>query len=285
MLNRFIILLILINPLIIMGQENKETWLDVWREATVSIGIADTANIEQPDGKMVKKKIFIVVGTGVLFYSPWDKTLTPFLVTAKHIFLEPSSAWEPESLKIRFSWFDDKPVDKYFGITLKLKEKGKRIWFPHPNDSVDIACIPLIISPKEAGREKATVMPFGNFVSPEEIYDGAQIQVLGYPSAVGPNYWNKAILRQGIISWSSPTNPEFNEILIDCNIFPGNSGGPVFKVPTGTDRYGNFIAGGKASFLGIVSQMQFAKFPVIVNGEKYNPQLCTKINISPSKPA
>ena len=45
-------------------------------------------------------------------------------------------------------------------------------------------------------------------------------------------------------------------------IFPGNSGGPVFIVPTGMTKNGSFAVGGRSAFLGIVSSV--AREPVEV---------------------
>jgi hypothetical protein len=176
-------------------------------------------------------------------------------------------------LHIRFSWFDDKPVDEYLGIRIDLKRKRKHLWVAHPDPAVDLACLPLIITQDLAEREKAPTVTLEDFATAEEIYEGAPIVVLGYPGAVGPHFWTRAIVRQGIISWVSPTKPRSDVFLIDSNMFPGNSGGPVFKLPAGTDRHGHFAAGGKVSFLGIVTQARIQKLPVTVGGKELEVQL------------
>lgn len=48
----------------------------------------------------------------------------------------------------------------------------------------------------------------------------------------------------------SPGDPTGQPFLIDAMVFPGNSGGPVFRQPTGVDRLGNMNVGGRVSFLG-----------------------------------
>ena len=42
--------------------------------------------------------------------------------------------------------------------------------------------------------------------------------------------------------------------MVDANLFPGNSGSPVFRVPTGLTREGSFVLGWRVAFLGIVSR-------------------------------
>lgn len=248
-------------------------WIDPWRDATVAIGHVHSLPVKRPDGTTTRRKFFIVVGTGVIFSLKGDPTKTPWLVTAKHVFLDRAEHWDPSHLHIRFSWFDDKPVDEYLGLRINLKQKGKRLWLTHPDPEVDLACLPLAITQEQAGRAKAPTVTLGDFATVEEVYEGAPVVVLGYPGAVGPHFWTRAIVRQGIISWVSPTKPRSGVFLIDSNVFPGNSGGPVFKLPAGTDRHGHFAAGGKVAFLGIVTQARIQKLPLTVGGKELEIQL------------
>jgi hypothetical protein len=50
-------------------------------------------------------------------------------------------------------------------------------------------------------------------------------------------------------------------------IYPGNSGGPVFREPTGMTRDGSFQIGGALSFLGIVSQGRRQPMPLTAGGK------------------
>lgn len=75
---------------------------------------------------------------------------------------------------------------------------------------------------------------------------------LGYPAEVGPPYWTTATVRHGSVASLGQGDPLTLPFLIDCPTFPGNSGGPAFRVPGGFDRMGNFVVGGSADFLGVV---------------------------------
>jgi hypothetical protein len=55
--------------------------------------------------------------------------------------------------------------------------------------------------------------------------------------------------------------------MVDANVYPGNSGSPVFRIPTGVTRGGSFSLGGKVAFLGILSQGPIQNEPVTVDGQ------------------
>ncbi len=231
----------------------SKNWIEAAKDATVAIGSTRKARVQTLLGE-TEKDVFAIVGTGVIMMPPGQEEGPPWLVTAKHVFYAPARKWDPDSIQIRFNWFDRLPVDEYLGITIKLKEKDKRLWIAHPDPLVDLAAVPLDISVREAGRATAGPVPIQAYASANDLYEGGSVLVFGYPGAVGPSYWTSAVVRAGIIAWTNPDKPLSNTFLIDAAIHPGNSGGPVFKVPTGIDRNGNLSLGGKVAFLGIISQ-------------------------------
>jgi hypothetical protein len=112
------------------------------------------------------------------------------------------------------------------------------------------------------------VLPYSTIAVSEDLYQGAKVFVFGYPSAVGSEFWTKAILREGIIAWVPPDKSNKEKILIDCDVFPGNSGGPVFRVPIGVNKNGGILSGGKIQFIGIVSQRRFSPTQVILGNKE-----------------
>ena len=62
------------------------------------------------------------------------------------------------------------------------------------------------------------------------------------------------ILRSGIVAWTDPTDRLGRPFLVDANLMPGNSGGPVFHIPIGPNRFGQFTANGRLMLIGIVSK-------------------------------
>lgn len=231
------------------------SWLDRWREATVAIGAKKLVKIGDSPGNLVEKEIFYVVGTGVVFGLPGQTTGVPWLVTARHVLHDPDKNWTPESVQIRFAWSDDKAVDEDLGITLRIRDKDGPLWVEDESGKVDLAAIPLEIPAKEAGREKIRAIPIENFAEAKDVFEGARVMVFGYPGAIGPEFWTKALVRSGAIAWVNPRDPLGEPLLIDASIFPGNSGGPVFLEAWGMNRSGTFtITPGRLAFLGIISQ-------------------------------
>ena len=88
------------------------------------------------------------------------------------------------------------------------------------------------------------------------------------------------MVRAGIIAWVNPQQPLNNTFLIDSLVFPGNSGGPVFRLPTGVDQFGSFNVGGKIKFLGIISEGRKEENPLVADGKQIDlqgPQGAVKI--------
>jgi hypothetical protein len=226
------------------AQAGGKSWLDHWRESTVALG-----TIQREGGKAR----FSAIATGVIVGSaPGQKH--PWLVTARHVFSNPAEGWEPSHIFVRFSWFETRSVTEYLGVLVQLKVNGRRTWVPHPDPDVDLAYVPLSVTPEQAGRSELQAVVLSQFASAAEVYEAAPVLVLGYPAAVGADFWVRALLRQGVIAWVSPDKPAQRPFLIDANIFPGNSGGPVLYLPTGIDPAGHFLSGGSVKFLGLVSQ-------------------------------
>ncbi len=245
------------------GQNTTQpAWLDYWREATVAVGVVKKAKIVS-QGKQSVRDIFAVVGTGVIVGAHGQ---LPLLVTAKHVLYEPKHNWDPETIRIRFAWFDDRPVEDYLGVEIALKKDGKHVWIGHP--TADVAVISLAVNTQEAGRESVKHVPVDYFASSDDVYEGAPIVVLGYPGAIGDGFWTRGVVRGGIVAWVSPNNSAGDPLLVDALLFPGNSGGPVFRVPTATDRHGTVPVGSRGAFVGIVSRGPIWAMPLSAGDRK-----------------
>jgi hypothetical protein len=248
------------------AQAGGKSWLDHWRESTVALGVA-----RREGGK----QIFAAVATGVIVGSvPGQKR--PWLVTAKHVFYNPAENWEPSYILVRFSWFEMRTVGDYLGVAVPLKQNGRRTWVAHPDPDVDLAYVPLSVTPQEAGRSELQAIVLSQFALPTEVYEAAPVLVLGYPAAVGAGFQVRALLRQGVIAWVSPDRPAAKPFLIDANIFPGNSGGPVLYLPQGIDPQGHVLTGGSVKFLGLVSQTRTQS--TLIATSKSQPEQSVPLN-------
>ena len=135
-------------------------------------------------------------------------------------------------------------------LEVSLKSQGKRVWTAHPDDSVDLALIPFypIVAAQRVGHFNMVIddtapdqrMLGDHFVVTRKISEsgtaeGDDVHVLGFPIGVlsdqlfGPER-SYPVARRGSIAWIRPALDKVNtEFLIDAFIFPGNSGGPVFR--------------------------------------------------------
>ncbi len=235
--------------------QTPTTWVTTWRKSMVCIGYIQKG--KNSDGTMKSK--FSCVGSGIVMYiKDKNSQLVPCLITARHVFESKKLQWFPESLQLRFYGSDTLPFDKYLGINIKLKDRGKNLWFAHPDSTVDIVCIPMLndnITMNKIDAISITPIPYNAIGNNEDIYDGSEIFVLGYPGIAPSEILVKSILRRGVISWMQPIEPMKHSFLIDCNIFPGNSGGPVFTLPIGIGSNGVMKNGGFIKFAGIVSSI------------------------------
>jgi hypothetical protein len=216
-------------------------WLDHGRLATWSVGRVATDENSH-------RQFFEAIGTGVVIAIDAH---TGYFVTAKHVFYDPELNWHPSEVRLRFAWQEDKSVFNELGVVLTLRDAaGKDLW-KSLDDGSDLAAI---VPPSDLKTEIAEAISLNDFAQDADLYQGASAIVLGYPGVVGKEYLIRAIVRQGIVAWTNPAEPLKNVFLVDANLFPGNSGSPVFRLPVGLTREGAFAAGGRIAFLGIVTR-------------------------------
>ena len=146
-------------------------------------------------------------------------------------------------------------------LEIALKNHEKHLWTAHPDDAVDLALIPFYptAAAQRVGHFNMVIndpvpdpkMLGDHFVVTQRISEsgaaeGEDVHVLGFPIGVlsdqlfGPER-SYPVARRGSIAWVRPALDKVNtEFLIDSFIFPGNSGGPVFKPCRTTLPQGQF---------------------------------------------
>lgn len=253
----------------------SQSWIDDLTSKTVVFGKDTILDFQEKPGFIVKKRVFNIIGTGVIFYIKYfekkDTITVPCIVTAKHVFYNPMENYLPTELNIRFKWDEKKSLDTYFGVNCKLLTDTKqRYWIAHPDSTVDLACIPINGETQQnLGIRKLPVLPYSIIGNMENSYESQEIFALGFPAIGGIDYGTKPIIRKGIISWISPINPNNVPFLIDCNIFPGNSGGPIFVNNSGLGKFGDFTMGAGFQFLGIVSKYSTKLNPIFSRTNRF----------------
>lgn len=214
-----------------------------WRDATIALGKVVTTGNE---------KKFVVSGTAVVVAADDERAC---LLTAKHMVQNPETGANEQTLWMRMTsekGEEEEPVP----LTL-FNKQGNQVWVGLPNN--DLAVIPVPFDKIKVRPIHA--VPLRDFAqSGDDVYQGAQVLVLGYPQffrrpdETDP-YSTSPIARSGIVAWTDPGDPVDRPFLVDSNLYGGNSGGPVFKVRQGFDRSGNFNVGNVGyTFIGIVSK-------------------------------
>lgn len=240
--------------------------INAFRRATVSFGIDTALSFKDLNGSLKTQEVYLAIGTGVTFYLKSKiASSIPCLITAKHVIASRSK------IRIRFNEFDSLPINNYFGIEYTLNyPDGTRNWFAHPDSMVDLVCILLDSTVNNNRISSISMVPYRYFPDSNDYFEGKEIFTLGYPAAVGYELLNRAVLRKGTISWlHTEMKKQSTSFLVDCNIFPGNSGGPVFSLPK---NYGYFLSDTiiqTPKFLGIVTQRRFSNQPLISNIGQY----------------
>ncbi len=252
------------------GYSQRSAWIDNIASTVVSIGKDTIIYIRDHKGLVVKKRVFETLGTGVIFYTKKivgrDTIVIPIIVTAKHVFFNPAEKHNPRALNVRFRWDDKKPLDKYFGVKLELVDgQNNTNWIAHPDSTVDLACLPLSphLDSSIVGVSKLPILPYNMITSLEKCFEVQEVFAIGFPGIGGLEYATKPIIRKGAIAWISPQMPDKTPFLIDCDIFPGNSGGPIFIQNSGVDKYGDIRITGEISFIGIVSKRLVKINPIV----------------------
>ena len=231
--------------------ETAPDWTAHYRDSTISFGVIQTQS---------EHRIFRVVGTGVLVAVSDRKG---YIVTAKHVFDNPLQSWHPSELRIRYAWQDKSSVTDVLGDPVTLRDsKGSNLWAALADDS-DLAVIQI---PDNLFRRHLAALSFAEFATPEDLFDGATVFVYGFPEMVGNERLVRAVTRSGIVAWTDPAGPLNQPFLVDANIMPGNSGGPVFKVPIGMGRGGSLVVTNRVAFLGIVSSDVSLYYQVTADG-------------------
>ena len=223
----------------------------LWQRRTISIG-----RVEQKLFKGKKYPYYDILGSGLIAYIHVGDSTMPVIITAKHVVLDKKKNLF-DTIRVRFSWQDNKSIYDELGYRFLLKDKKSSYVYALPDTTIDLVCIPfntLMDSIKEIDN-RISILAYSEYATQQDYFEGLDVFVLGYPASIGSTYWTRGLLRKGIISWLPPTDIEKKKFIIDCSVFPGNSGGPVFAFP----KAGDFLKPSDTStledkFYGIVTQ-------------------------------
>jgi hypothetical protein len=196
-------------------------------------------------------------GTGFFYnlFNTGDQSV-PVVVTNKHVLHGNVRASFVLTLATEDGLPDRGNLERVEISDLPLK------WIGHPDPKVDLAIFPTADFFRAlAGQGKKPFLVYLDqaiIPTPDVLKSLTPVEdvlVVGYPDGIWDSYNNAPIFRRGITA----TAPylAFNgdtEFLVDCSIYPGSSGSPVFLSNSGTwaNREGGTVVGTRVLFLGVV---------------------------------
>lgn len=193
-----------------------------YRDAVVALGI------DGNDGKR------LWVGTGFLVgrkEQDVSDAYTIYIITNKHV------VENFDFLLVRFNNAESVGVQD---LAMPLRESGKKLYSEHSNKDSDIVAIqiaPGVLIEKHLKLSFFDLSKHGFTLSKMQetgIEEGSLVYALGFPMNLMNDKIKAPIVRVGCISriadaFVSPD--ETDSYLVDAQIFPGNSGGPVLNRP------------------------------------------------------
>ena len=151
---------------------------------------------------------------------------------------------------------------KKIPLPVEIRRDDKPLWIRHPDEAADVAAM-YVAMPQDIDITllPATLLADDEALGKFEIHPGDELLCLGYPFGAEANEAGFPILRSGKIASYPliPTN-QTKTFLYDFQIFPGNSGGPVYFVELGRKYAGAVRPAEIIQFIaGIVSQEHLIK--------------------------
>lgn len=171
------------------------------------------------------------------------------LVTAGHVLTEISSDIATLSLRIKKG-----PGLERVEFPIQIRASGKPLWVQHPK--ADVAAMRVAIPNETDIRLISTdLLATDQTLQDFEVGPGDELFVFGYPLGVEGHPLGYPVLRSGRVS-SFPLVPvaSTTTFLLDFEVFPGNSGGPVILHSENRFYKGSCHIGKVILFMGVVSQ-------------------------------
>ena len=198
----------------------------------------------------------ISTGTGFFFNFPADGKIVPAIVTNRHVI--------QGAVQGRFCiTLANEQNEPTYGMQASIEVQNfDKAWIHHPDSSVDLAIFlaaPIFNNlinhrkkPFFVGLDESLI-PNKEFI--ENLTAMEEIVVIGYPNGIWDSRNNIPIIRRGITA--TPYFIDYKnkkEFLIDCAIFPGSSGSPIFLLNQGAypNKSGRLTVDVRFKLLGIV---------------------------------
>jgi hypothetical protein len=161
---------------------------------------------------------YVPIGTGFLLAHPFGGRSFNCLVTAKHVIMKDDGQLRNDVFIVA-----NKKTMGIDALQLSVLSHSGIVWKAHAEKDVGIIPIPVIPKIHDLKRLSSDLVEdFSN------VREGDEIFFLGFPLSLGATPSRVTpIVRGGMVAMKN----EDETFLIDANVFPGNSGSPVFFKP------------------------------------------------------
>jgi hypothetical protein len=175
------------------------------------------------------------------------------LVTAAHVLdgIGGDTAFLQARIKEGAEW-------KQLDLKLPIRNGGKSLYVKHPNKDVAVLDLLAVLNFSDLNFFKSNLVAIPmsylaeeKFFDDNELHPGDDLSCLGFPLSTHTTINSGAfpVLRGGKIA-SYPILPQF---LFDFEVFPGNSGGPVYISPQTRATSHGLDLGGSYRIVGLLS--------------------------------
>jgi len=232
-------------------------------------------------------------GTGFLVIRKIDpKQGKVFLVTNKHIIhFDPQVREKALFLRLYLNVREKDGTVMGKPFQIPLREDDQKLWREHPNPDVDVLAIDITSLINSQPNIENTGAEYSLFATSavlrkEDITEGEEILIIGYPLGLFSTRVYFPLVRQGIVAsrigekirirFHYPSgetrNSEIPGFLVDAAVLPGSSGSPVVLKPIiGREVKGKIEMGmARPYLLGVISatetasiRMQESDFPAL----------------------
>lgn len=187
------------------------------------------------------------------FYEVANKT---YLITNRHVVIKEDLDFYPDTILLTIhTSLDDIYACRDLPILL-YNDKSKPMWLEHPRLGNKIDVIALDFTRQLQQKDVIRPWKSDRMLKPDvNLIAGEELSVIGYPHGFYDSVFNLPIIRNAALASAYPVpfggQPFF---LIDANLHPGTSGGPVITKSSGiqhTKQGGMMVGPIQSSLIGV----------------------------------
>jgi hypothetical protein len=159
-------------------------------------------------------------------------------------------------------WSRQKQGDKWqkIPVTVQIRDQNnKPVWVKNPRADVAAMYVTFPDSARPSALVSTTVFADDQVLEQFDLRPGDRVFILGYPLNFESPSGGFPILRAGwVASYPLVPSRSLAQFLISFEVFPGNSGGPVYLIDYNRWYNGNTHIGVVHFLLGLVSQEEIS---------------------------